>query len=195
MERVHNDIIPTPDPIEEQVPIIITKTDTVFVTIDIPISQARKYTNALKKYKGLKELTGNNDGPVIEAILKLCGINIPAPWCACYLNQGLVDIGLSGPPKPAWSPNWFIYPNRITWTRSGSDINETFEEGWIGGIWFRNINRIGHVACILEDFGDGYVLTIEGNANSAGGREGNRVSLLVRHKSEFYIMADWLKDV
>lgn len=194
LERGRNEVITKP--IINQIPLIITKTDTVFITIEIPLTMAQKYIEALKKYIGVKELTGKNDGPEIVAILKSCGINIPAPWCACYLNQGLLDIGLMGPAyQPGFTPRWFEDVNRITWTRVGSDINQTFEPGWIGGIWFRNLGRIGHIACILEDFGDGYVLTIEGNANSAGGREGNRVSLLVRHKSEFYIMADWLKDV
>lgn len=191
-ERSNNVI----EPKIEQIPIIITKTDTFFVTVEVPLTINQKYEVALRKYIGTRELTGKNDGAAIVEILRNCGINIPAPWCACYLNQGLIDIGLHGPVKqPAYTPRWFEDPKRIVWNRQTSDVKQSFEKGWIGGIYFRNLGRIGHVAAIVEDFEDGYVLTIEGNTNAEGGREGNGVYLRIRHKSEFYIIADWLHEV
>lgn len=180
----------------ERIPLIVTKTDTVYVEVEIPLSMQQKYEAALREYIGVKELTGNNDGEAIVAILKSCGINIPAPWCACFLHQGLLDIGLNGGPtfQPAFTPRWFQQPERIVWTRDINSIKEHWQKGWVGGIYFRKLGRVGHVAAVLEDFGDGYVLTIEGNSNSQGAREGNRVSLRIRHKSEFYIVADWLQN-
>lgn len=183
------------DVLSEQIPIIITETDTVFVTVEIEPTIAQKYETALRKYLGVREATGKNDGEEVASILKSCGILTPAPWCGCLLNKGLIDIGLHGPYyQPAFTPRWFQESERIVWTRNISDIRERWEKGWIGGIYFRNLGRVGHVAAILEDFTDGYVLTIEGNTNSAGSREGDGVFIRIRHKSEFYIVADWLEN-
>lgn len=188
----YDDVIPQ----EVEIPIVITKSDTVYVTVDIPLTLGQKYTNELKKYIGTREATGKNDGEAIKQILLKCGINFPQPWCACYLHTGLVNIGLNGGPVagPGYTPFWFKNPKRIRWVRDKSPESMTWEQGWIGGIYFRSLGRIGHVAAIIEDFGDGYVLTIEGNTNAQGGREGNGVYLRIRHKSEFYMVADWLTD-
>ena len=179
-----------------EVPYVIVEKDTVFVTVEVQASLAEKYEGALRKYLGLKELTGNNDGPEIERMLLNCGINIPAPYCACYLHNGLLDIGLNGGPghQPAFTPRWFEDKNRIKYVRDVSNIHMNFEKGWVFGVYFRNLQRIAHVGVILEDFGDGYVLTIEGNTNSAGSREGNGVFIRIRHKSEIYKCADWLTN-
>lgn len=181
----NNDVIP------EVVPIVITETDTIYVEVQIPKTLQEKYIDALKKYLGTREATGNNDGPMVAYILKNCGILFEAPWCACFLHQGLLDIGLSGPKhQPAFTPRWFEDPRRIRWVRDKNSINDKIEMGWIGGIYFRNLKRIGHVFAVIEDFGDGYLLTIEGNTNAQGGREGDGVYIRIRHKTEAIMYAD-----
>lgn len=173
--------------------IILSKTDTVYVYLDRPEKNSEKFEKALKEYLGVKELTGNNDGEIIEKILASCGISIPAPWCACYLNQGLLDIGKTGPDTiPGWSPQWFKDPERITWTRER--MEQLISKGNICGIYFRSKRRVAHVLAVLDDFGDGYVLTIEGNTNDQGSREGNKVAIRLRHKSELYICSNWLDE-
>lgn len=178
--------------IEKKVPIIITERDTIYIEVDIEPTLSEKYIQALKKYIGTREKTGKNDGPVVEKILLNCGINFPAAWCACFLNQGLLDIELTGPIDPAWSPNWFKDKSRIKYIRDINPKSTKFEQGWIVGIYFRNLGRIAHVAAVIEDFGDNYILTIEGNTNAQGGREGDGVYLRIRHKSEIYMASDWL---
>lgn len=177
---------------EERI-ITIVERDTIYVEIDIEPNLAEKYEIALRKYIGLREESGNNDGEVIAEILRNCGINFPAAWCACYLYQGFLDIDYYPDiDQPAWTPNWFKDKKRIRWQRDKDPYSMRFEKGWTGGIYFRNLGRIAHVAAILEDFGDMYVLTIEGNTNSQGAREGDGVFLRIRHKSEFYKVSDWL---
>jgi hypothetical protein len=176
-------------------PIIISKTDTIRIYLEVEKGQEELFTEALKKYMGVIELTGNNDGEVVEYILLNCGIPFPAPWCACLLNQGLIDIGLEGPVKdPGYTPMWFTDPKRITYARGVDPITTTFKEGWIGGIYFRSKGRIAHVFTVLDDFDD-YVLTIEGNTNDQGGREGNKVAIRLRKKTEIYICADWITPI
>jgi len=177
----------------EPIEIVSIQNDTIQIYLEVDSTLGEKYEAALRTFLGVKELTGNNDGPIIEKILSTCGLNIPAPWCACYLNHGLEMIGKEGPWKqPAFTPRWFEDPNRIVYTRDIDPVYTTFQKGWIGGIYFRSKGRIAHVVCVLEDFGDSYILTIEGNTNSAGSREGNGVYIRIRHKSEIYMCANWL---
>lgn len=184
------------DPIIEyvEVPVIINQVDTIVVYIEKDPRIEDLFVKALKERLGTKEATGNNDGEVVAAILKSCGINFPAPWCACYLHDGLLRIGEKGGPEkdPGYTPNWFKDPKRIVWVRDRDNNKITFQKGWIGGIYFRDKGRIAHVFAVVEDTGDGYVITIEGNTNSAGSREGNGVFIRIRNKSEIYMMADWL---
>lgn len=54
----------------------------------------------------------------------------------------------------------------------------------------------GHFGFVLALLKDGYVLTVEGNTNDQGGREGNGVYLRTRHKSSWdgYILLDQTND-
>lgn len=181
-----------------EVPIVITKTDTLKVYVQPDPRIEDLFINTLKERLGTKEKTGNNDGEAVEAILASCGINIPAPWCACFLHDGLIRMGLEGGPKvnPGLSSNWFRDPNKITWVRDRDSKKMTFQKGWVGGIYFRSKGRIAHIFAIIEDTHDGYVITIEGNTDSQGSREGNGVFIRIRNKSEIYMTADWLtKDL
>ena len=166
--------------------------DTVEVRVDVPEALGKRYVSALKKYIGTKEATGRNDGEVVEFILRNCGFEMPQPWCGCFLNQGLVDIGETGPKSPGWSPSWFP-KSKTVWVRDIDDVSQTFREGWVFGIHFRSLGRIAHVGAVVEDFGDGYFLTIEGNTNAQGGREGNGVFLRIRHKTEILKCAEWVR--
>lgn len=175
------------------VPVVITKKDTIFIHVQKHPKIEEMFIDSLKVHLGLREATGKNDGPAVAAILASCGINIPAPWCACFLHDGLIRLGTPGGPKvhPGLSSQWFRDGARVTWVRDRDHISTYFEKGWIGGIWFRSKGRIAHVFAIIEDTRDGYVITIEGNTNSAGAREGDGVFIRVRHKNEIYMVADW----
>lgn len=154
------------------------------------------FIDSLKGNLGLREKTGNNDGERVKAILASCGISFPAPWCACFLHDGLLRTGTEGGPSkdPGWTPNWFKDSDKIRWVRDRDSYKTTFETGWVGAIFYRSKGRIGHVFAVVEDTYDGYVITIEGNTNSQGGREGNGVFIRIRNKKEIYMMADWLSE-
>lgn len=167
--------------------------DTIVVVADVSPDYRAQYIDALKKYLGTRELTGNNDGEIVAFILKNCGFDMPQPWCGCFLNQGMLDIGQVPPKGPGWSPSWMA-PSRIVWKRDRDKNSVYFEQGWVFGIYFRSLGRVGHVGAVVEDFGDGYFLTIEGNTNSAGSREGNGVFMRIRNKAEIYACANWIRN-
>lgn len=61
----------------------------------------------------------------------------------------------------------------------------------IFGIYFANLKRIAH-AGLVDEWGDKYVVTVEGNTNEAGSNEGDGVYRKRRLISSIYQVADWV---
>lgn len=171
---------------------VITKTvvDTVFKTVErtSPKSGHQVFIDTLTAYLGTREATGMNDGETVERFIdNTCDLGNVA-WCGAFLSYGLLQTGNEIPELPCWSPSFFP-KERVVWSRG--DKRELYK-GEIFGLYFESKGRIAHVGAIVEDFGDGWVLTIEGNTNSAGAREGNGVFKRLRHKSQLYVASDWV---
>lgn len=58
------------------------------------------------------------------------------------------------------------------------------------GIWFQKLGRIAHVGFIHE-WGCEWVVTVEGNTNDAGSREGDGVYMKRRINRQIYKVARW----
>lgn len=65
------------------------------------------------------------------------------------------------------------------------------QKGDVFGIYFNNVKRIAH-AGFVDEWGDKYVITVEGNTNEAGSREGDGVYRKRRPISSIYQVARWL---
>ena len=109
--------------------------------------------------------------------------------CAAVLSYGLQANGHEIPLQPCYTPSFF--PKDKTVWNKGDDSK--LIAGDIFGLYFNSLGRIAHVGTVLEDFGDGWVLTIEGNTNSAGSREGNGMFTRLRHKSQIYVVSEWIE--
>jgi len=79
--------------------------------------------------------------------------------------------------------------SKTVWKRGDSG---RLNKGEIFGLYFQSKKRVAHVGAVIEDFGDGWVLTIEGNTDDAGSRDGNGVFTRLRHKSQLYVVARWI---
>lgn len=141
---------------------------------------------------GVKELTGNNDGKEVAKIIEASGFDSTSriPWCAAYIYYEflLIDHRLEVE-YPAYAPSYFP-DNRIIYTR-GQEEKCTPLQGDIIGIYFKNKKRIAHVG-----FYDGeifnYIITVEGNTNKAGSREGDGVWRKYRPKNTIYKISRFL---
>lgn len=60
------------------------------------------------------------------------------------------------------------------------------------GIYFANLKRIAHVG-FVDEWGDKYLITVEGNTNEAGSNEGDGVYKKRRLISSIYQVSDWVK--
>jgi len=85
-------------------------------------------------------------------------------------------------PRSAWSPD--LFPNwRVVKVPAPGDVL---------GVYFPNLKRIAHVGIIEMIDGD-WCVTVEGNTNVNGSREGNGVYRKRRPMKSLYRVADWLK--
>lgn len=131
-----------------------------------------------KKEIGVREATGKNDGVRVEMYLKSVKSVKGNSWCAGFVNWCLEQCNVKTC-KSAWSPSWFP-SSRLT-------------SGFIGdvfGIYFPSKKRIAHVGFIYKIEKD-YYITIEGNTNEAGSREGDGVYMKRRAKRSIYRTARW----
>lgn len=159
--------------------------------VQVLIDYRQWYADTLKTYLGRREVGTSNKGRDIDQFFNGCSVGPGHAWCACFANYGLISIGGQGPEGSAWSPSWFP-DSKVVYRRGQSDARDRLETGWVFGIYFSNLKRVAHVGVIVEDLRDGYVVTVEGNTNGMGSREGHGVFLKIRHKDEIFVCSDWI---
>lgn len=144
-------------------------------------------------FVGICELTGKNDGPVIEAIIR--SVNAPAhsPYCAATVDSVLRAAGVINTPRSAWSPSFFPIARRIYWAnklKAGFEI----QVGDIPGYYFPKLKRIGHVGINIGEFGD-FKDNVEANTSNAltgeGLRNGGCILRKNVHKRRIYAYSRW----
>lgn len=156
-----------------------------------------RLNNKIKKvalsFAGICELTGRNDGPVIEAIILSVGAKKGAPYCAAFCDSVLKAAGVKITPKSAWSPSFFPKARRIMYNRINIGNNEP-DVGDIGGYFFQNLKRIGHVGIKIGAFGDFHDM-VEANTSNAltgeGLRNGGCILNKKVQKRRIYAFARW----
>ena len=128
---------------------------------------------------------GTNSGRMVDQILNSVGLPSGNPWCAafnfyCFSGAGLADAV----PRSGWSPTW------LAGERKPSDKAQKAD---VFGIYFSSLRRIGHTG-IIESPRDGYCITIEGNTNDGGSRDGDGV-FRRRRPNKTIIVKDWIENV
>lgn len=187
---------PQPSPVElviNEQEHLINDSITVITVVDsimyCPEDIAQNFLDTLKHLMGIVELTGKNDGPEIKRMLAICGLPEGNPWCAAMIALALVLNEKVPPNQCAWSPSYFPR-DRVIWEKGQRHL---IPAGSIAGLWFKNLNRIGHVLVVLHDTGRGWVLCFEGNTNADGSRDGNMSAVRMRRKDQLHVASDWLK--
>lgn len=154
---------------------------------------------------GVRERTGRNDGERVAEYLRYTHLGEGYAWCASFVSWVYGQAGYAEP-RTAWSPS--LFPSkRVIWERGrGSRPTEPRAEAHTGkspasaslpqkgdvfGIYFNSVKRIAH-AGFVDEWGDKYVITVEGNTNEAGSREGDGVYRKRRLVSSIYQVATWL---
>jgi hypothetical protein len=156
---------------------------------------------------GIRELTGNNDGPQVEQYLKSVGLGKGYPWCVAFViwchKQLNIQIPVTG-----WSPA--LFPRNVVYHRWHKRIREWNPRGGeVFGKYYNSKGRIAHAGIIREKFGK-HFHTIEGNTSLIGAilekmyltqrekdemdRNGIWVAHKIRKPEDIYIAADYVGD-
>ncbi|MCC3156418.1 hypothetical protein LJ737_04170 [Hymenobacter sp. 15J16-1T3B] len=146
----------------------------------------------------VREATGRNDGPEIDAWNKAAGAAPRSFWCATYQTAGQRACGLPVPAGPAGSYNWFKPGSaRTYYIRGQRGAVDSLKAGHLVGFYYANLGRIGHIGRLQAPTrvarrgnARGWT-TLEGNTGSGGGRNGAGVHVLLRASWEFYAGANW----
>src|SRR5690554_619440 len=134
---------------------------------------------------GVREATGANDGPEVEAYLATTNLDAGYAWCGSFISWVFEQAGFAQPNTP-WTPA--LFPNRCTiWPNQG----KTPQPSDVFGLYIAHLKRIGH-AGFVEDWGEHFVVTVEGNTNPAGNHDGDGVYRRRRRTKTIYRVADWV---
>jgi len=120
---------------------------------------------------GLREGPGNS-GAVVDEILATVGLEgSRAPWCAAwvvYVGDKAFGKQANPFPRSAWSPAFVVKP---TWDR-GKGATPGPADAF--GIYFQSLRRVAHTG-LIERIEGKMAVTIEGNTNDNGSRDGDGV--------------------
>lgn len=115
---------------------------------------------------------GSNWGSDVKAYLNSVGINFPASWCAAFVYWCFREASgyLSTPPPLIRTGGVLNH-----WSSAKKQYKFTTPE--VGDIFIMDLGHgLGHTGIVIEVSADRKsVLTIEGNTNDTGSREGYEV--------------------
>ena len=137
----------------------------------------------------MREATGRNDGPQVEAFLRYCGLGKGYAWCAAFTCWVYGQAGVDNP-RSAWSPA-MLPQSRLVYGK-GAKPGTVPQTGDVFGIYYSSLKRIGHVG-FVHRWREHEVETVEGNTNGAGSREGDGVYKKKRLPRQIYKVASFIK--
>jgi hypothetical protein len=151
------------------------------------------------KQLNVREATGHNDGPVIEAWLRATGNRKGASWCGAYQAAGQRACGLPSPKGAAGSYNWFTDKSRCYYYLSKRGSIDSLKPGHQVGFYYASLGRIGHIGRAVAPArairrgrpARGWYVNA-GNTGSGGGRDGGGVRVVFYPSSEISAAANWL---
>lgn len=148
---------------------------------DRAISDRARLLSIAKNELGVREVSGHNEGPQVAAYLRYVGVKQRSSWCAAFVSWVFGEAGYTAPRSP-WSPALFPLNKRTRQVRPAV----------VFGIYFSQLKRIAHCGLVERQEGD-WLITIEGNTNIAGSREGDGVYRKRRALKAIRCFADWTK--
>ena len=112
-----------------------------------------------KSQLGMRETTGNNDGPDVVKYLKTVGLKPGAKsyWCGAFVNWTMNQAGINGRPEN---------PDRaLNWRNFGLSLNKT-AYGSVGTLKRKGGGHVGFLVANDQDR-PGWVIMLGGNQSDA----------------------------
>lgn len=134
---------------------------------------------------GVRE-QGHNSGPQVKRYLRSIGLNEGYNWCMAFTHFCFDSAGVKVV-KSGWTPAWFPAQRCIVW---GGEVRQLPQPADVFGLFYRHLGRLAHGG-IIESWGS-VVITIEGNTNAQGSREGSGVWRRRRLPAQIYAVSKWI---
>ncbi|MEN6537369.1 MAG: CHAP domain-containing protein [Bryobacteraceae bacterium] len=161
--------------VPEKPAFVTTLTDEAWSSL--PLSERALHVARSQLRLNVREIT-RNWGGMVTVYLRLAGWRIPQPWCAAFVYWCLVTAGADR--KKLWDRPASTY-SLYQWAKAEKRIHDFPKRGRLF-VWNGRLG--GHTGFVREHVDRHETFsTIEGNTNSAGSREGDRVAERVRSAS------------
>jgi len=157
-----------------------------------PYPLVKKVQQIYRSQIGVRE-KGTNSGPAVEQYLRYVNLPKGNPWCAAFVCWVLGEAGISNP-RSGWTPD--LFGKGVIWTKEEKSLNlkaksidrhayplrlitnkqppTTPTTGDVFGLFFPEKGRIAHVG-FIDQWDGTWLVTVEGNTNVSGNREGDGV--------------------
>lgn len=170
---------------------IVTETpvkDTVAVII-VTEKAYPELTTVYRKYIGVREKTGNNDGPEVEMFLKSVGLGKGYPWCAAYVKYCMLEAGIKSAEVMNGMALSTVNKKNMVYS-AGKKIKDPLP-GDVFTLYYPSLKRIGHTGFFDKSVNSTVFETVEGNTNAQNSREGDGVYRRKRSYNATYNISRW----
>ncbi|WP_299187615.1 CHAP domain-containing protein [uncultured Aquimarina sp.] len=137
---------------------------------------------------GVRETGGSNRGPHVEMYLESVDLGPGYAWCAAFVSWVYQNTGIQTP-LSGWVPSYALERKRIY--QRGKFSKSKPQQGDVFLIWYHKLNRPAHIG-FVDQWGDKWIVTVEGNTNDNGSREGDGVYRKRRLKKQIWVVSDFI---
>jgi hypothetical protein len=143
---------------------------------------------------GVREDIGPNDGIRIREYRTVSKFKYPVSWCAIFTMWTYTQNGVPFHQANEWVPSW-SRPQYVVYAR-GRPNNKTPRQADVFTLYYQHLKREGHIGFVDQWPRDSeYIITVEGNTNQAGSREGDGVHRKRRLKASIYKVMDYISPL
>lgn len=140
---------------------------------------------------GVREIGGANRGAYVEMYLESVDLDPGYAWCAAFVSWCYQNAEVEAP-QSAWVPSYALKNKRI-YHRGKYELREP-QKGDAFLIWYHKLNRPAHIG-FIDQWGDKWIVTVEGNTNDNGSREGDGVYRKRRLKKQIWAVSDFVGSI
>lgn len=133
---------------------------------------------------GVREITANWS-PAIRLYLRVCGIFVPAAWCAAFVAWCLLEAGADRKKLTKYLASTYF------WWKWAVDNKRTVTHPTRGCLFVWNNANGGHIGFVLQTLKNGRFATLEGNTDDRGSREGVKVADRIRSMADLRKNKRW----
>lgn len=138
---------------------------------------------------GVKEV-GNNRGRRVGQYLSICNLPEGYAWCAAFVCWCLEQCYVESPRNAMAA---VVSTKNIVYKKNKGHQLPPVQDILAFGLWYQNLNRIGHTG-IITNYQGNTAITIEGNTNGSGSRDGDGVHQKIRPINTIYVISSYRKS-